>query len=96
MHKKLQRQTLKKFRTTQKKLWFQTEKFQIGDRVLIRVIVKSRKSKLSDKWERNPYIYIDMPNQDIPENKVQKESGKANIRTLHRKFLLLFISISDN
>ena len=37
-----------------------------------------------------------MPNQDIPENKVQKESGKANIRTLHRKFLLLFISISDN
>ena len=71
-------------------------KLEIGDRVLIRVLVKSGKSKLSDKWERDPYIVVDIPNPDIPVYKVQKESGKGAIRTLHRNLLLPFISISDN
>lgn len=70
-------------------------KLEIGDRVLIRLLHKTGRSKLSDKWERDPYVIVDMPNPDIPVYKVQKESRKGAIRTLHRNLILPFMSISD-
>lgn len=70
-------------------------KLEIGDRVLIRLLHKTGRSKLSDKWERDPYVIVDMPNPDIPVYKVQKESKKGAIRTLHRNLILPFMSISD-
>ena len=34
------------------------EKLEVGDRVLVRKLVFSGRSKLADKWERDPYIQL--------------------------------------
>lgn len=31
-------------------------KLEIGDRVLVRLLAKTGKCKLSDKWEKDPYV----------------------------------------
>ena len=54
---------------------------------------------LADKWDK--HIVIDIPDKIIPVYKVQKESGDASVKTLHRNMLLLFsiiptISETDN
>ena len=46
-------------------------KLVIGDRVLVRLLAKTGKCKLSDKWEKDPYVDLDIPNEDIPVYKVQ-------------------------
>jgi hypothetical protein len=71
-------------------------KLEVGDRVLVRISAKTGKAKLSDKWERDPYIVIDIPNPEIPVYRVQKESGKGKVKTLHRNLLLPFMYISDS
>ena len=64
-------------------------KLEVGDRVLVRN-VRSR-SKLDDRWERDVYVVISIPNSDIPVYTVRKEKGDAKTRTLHRN---LFTSVS--
>jgi hypothetical protein len=71
-------------------------KLEVADRVLVRISVKTGKAKLSDKWERDPYIVVDIPNPGILVHRVQKESGKGKVKTLHRNLLLPFIYTSDS
>ena len=71
-------------------------KLEIGDRVLVRLVAKTGKCKLSDKWEKDPYVVLDIPNIDIPVYKVQKSSGKGPVRLLHRNLLLPFMFLSDD
>ena len=64
----------------------------VGDRVLVRKLVFSGRSKLADKWERDPYIVIEQPVSNIPVYRVWEESGTDKVRTL----LLPFMCISDS
>lgn len=67
----------------------------IGDRVLVRLLAKTGKCKLYDNWEKDPYVDLDIPNEDIPVYKVQIASGKGPSRFLHRNLLLPFMFISE-
>ena len=51
--------------------------------------------KLADRWEKDPYIVIDQPNEDIPVYRVKHEGASLRpiTRNLHRNFLLLFIGL---
>ena len=51
------------------------------------------KSKLADLREKNPYVVIDQPNDDIPVYRVKRESARSKTRVLHRNFLLHFIGL---
>jgi hypothetical protein len=62
----------------------------------VRISAKTGKAKLSDKWEWDPYIVKDISNPEIPVYRVQKESGKGKVKTLHRNLLLPFMYISDS
>ena len=77
-----------------------SSKLEVGDRVLVRNVSVRGKHKIGDKWEREQYVIIDIPNSEIPVYKVQKESGKGPVRTLHRNLLLPFMfidsSVSEN
>ena len=65
----------------------------IGDRVLVRQVGLKGKHKLADRWEREPYTVVGMPNKTIPVYKVRKEGSDSRIRTLHRNMLLPFSAI---
>lgn len=69
---------------------------EVGDRVLVRNVGLKGKNKLADKWAKDPYIIIDIPNKDFPVYKVQKESAGGPTRTLHRNMLLPFTLIPAN
>ena len=52
--------------------------------------------KLADQWEKDPYIVIDPPKDDIPVYRVKHAGAslRSKTRNLHRNFLLLFIGRS--
>lgn len=56
--------------------------------MLVRILAFDGKHKLSNKWEEDPYIVTDQPNNDIPVYVVKKEDGTGRVRTLHRNHLL--------
>ena len=70
-------------------------KLYVGDVVLVRKVNLQGRQKLADKWEKDPYVITDIPYPDQPVFKVQLESRKGPIRTLHRNMLLPFISIPE-
>lgn len=43
----------------------------------------------SDKWAKDPYIVIDIPNTGIPVYKVQKESERSDVKVLNIIFCYL-------
>jgi transposase InsO family protein len=61
---------------------------QSGDRVLVRIVAFDGKHKIADRWEEDPYIVLEQPNEDIPVFVVRKENGEGRRRTLHRNLLL--------
>ena len=65
----------------------------VGDRVLVRQVGFRGRHKIADRWEKTPYVVIQIPNKDVPVFKVQKESGDQVIKTLHRNMLLPFSAI---
>ena len=65
----------------------------IGDRVLIRKVGFRGKHKLADRWDRDSYVVIGMPDINIPVCHVQKEFGDGSVKTLHRNMLLPFTII---
>ena len=67
----------------------------IGDHVLIRNVGSRGKNKLADKWDKDPYVVIDIPDRKVPVSKVQRESGNATVKTLHRNILLPFSVIPN-
>ena len=68
-------------------------KLEVGDIVLVRKVGLKGRHKLADKWEREPYVIVGIPDQNVPVYQVQLESTKGPIRTLHRNFILPFVSI---
>ena len=66
---------------------------RIGDRVLVKNAGITGRCKLADRWEKNPYIVIDQPKDDIPVYRVKREGARSKTRVLHRNFLLPFISL---
>lgn len=40
-------------------------KLEIGDRVLVRLLVKIGKCKFFDKWEKDLYVVLDIFNEDM-------------------------------
>ena len=65
----------------------------IGDRVLIRNVGFRGKHKLADKWDKDSYVVIGIPDKSIPVYKVQKDLGDHSVKTLHRNMLLPFSAI---
>ena len=65
----------------------------VGDRVLVRKVGFRGKHKLADRWEKTPYVVLQIPNRDVPVYRVQQESGDQVIKTLHRNMLLPFSAI---
>lgn len=61
---------------------------EVGDRVMVKIVAFDGKHKLSNRWEEEPYVVLDIPNPDIPVYVVQKENGEGRKRTLHRNLLL--------
>ena len=47
-----------------------------GDRVLVKIVAFDGKHKISDKWEEEPYLVIEQPNDNILVYTVQKETSK--------------------
>ena len=66
---------------------------RIGDRVLVKNADIRGRCKLADWWEKNPYIVIDKPNDDIPVYRVKSEGARSKTRILHRNFLRPFIGL---
>ena len=66
---------------------------RIGNRVLVKNAGIRGRCKLADRWEKNPYIVINQPNDDIPVYRVKCEGARSKTRVLHTKFLLPFIGL---
>ena len=64
-----------------------------GDRVLVRNAGVRGKCKLADRWEKDPYLVIDQPNDDVPVYMVKREGSRSKTRFLHRNFLLPFMCL---
>lgn len=58
------------------------------DLVLVKIVAFDGRHKLADKWENEPYVIINQPNDDIPVYRVKKQNGEGKIRVLHRNLLL--------
>jgi len=67
-----------------------------GDMVLVRKVGLRGRNKLADKWEHDPYVILEIPDRDVPVFKVQLETRKGPVRTLHRNMLLPFVSIPNH
>ena len=65
----------------------------VGDRVLIRKVGIRGKHKLADRWDRDSYVVIGKPDNNIPVYDIQKEFGNGSVKTLHRNMLLPFSAI---
>jgi hypothetical protein len=59
-------------------------RIDVGDRVLVKILVFDGKHKITESWEEQPYIVGDQANADIPVNVVERENGDGKNRTLHR------------
>ena len=68
---------------------------EVGDRVLVKQVGLRGKHKLADRWEKTPYVVIEIPNSDVPVFKVQKESDTHVVRNLHRNMLLPFTAFLE-
>ena len=61
---------------------------RVGDPVLVKSVTFKENTKLSDKWEREPYKVLGQPNPYIPVFTVQRGGGEVRKRNLHRNLLL--------
>jgi hypothetical protein len=56
-------------------------------------VIKSSSGTIDDKWEKEPYIIVGIPNEDILVYKLKKKAGKGKENTLDRNLLLPLMSI---
>ncbi len=63
------------------------ESLRVGDLVLVKNVGLKGKTKLADKWQTEPYVVIDKPNEEIPIYKVRLERGGKE-KMWHRNMLL--------
>ena len=51
------------------------------------------KRKVADRWEKDVYLVVDLPNKDIPIYILKPEHGRGKCRILHRNLLLPFMAV---
>ena len=51
------------------------------------------KNKLADKWEKEVYLVVEQPNNQIPVYVVKREHGRGATKMLHRNLLLPFMAL---
>lgn len=66
------------------------------DLVLVKFVAFDGRHKLADKWENDPYVVINQPNDNIPVYRVKNQNGEGKIRVLHRNLLLPICSSSNS
>ena len=66
----------------------------VGDRVLVKECAFDRPHKLADKWSKDIFVVVSIPNVDIPVYRVRAEEG-GKVRTLHRNLLLPVLAIRE-
>ena len=65
-----------------------------GDLVLVKNVGIRGKHKIGDRWEQEPYVVIDQPNNDIPVYEVRRQHTRSRkTRLLHRILLLPFMCL---
>ena len=65
-----------------------------GDLVLVRNVGIREKNKLADRWEHEPYLVLEQPNENIPVYRVQRTDTRSKKTTLlHRNLLLPFMGL---
>ena len=65
-----------------------------GDLVLVKNVGIRGKHKIGDRWEQEPYVIIDQPNNDIPVFQVRRQITRSRkTRLLHRILLLPFMCL---
>ena len=65
-----------------------------GDLVLVKNVGIRGKHKIGDRWEHEPYVVIDQPNNDIPVYEVRCQNTRSRkTRLLHRILLLPFMCL---
>ena len=65
-----------------------------GDLVLVKNVGIRGKHKIGDRWEQEPYVVIDQPNDDIPVYEVRRQNTRSRkTRLLHRILLLPFMCL---
>ena len=65
-----------------------------GDLVLVKNVSIRGKHKIGDRWEHDPYVVIDQPNNDTPVYEVRRQNTRSRkSKLLHRNLLLPFMSL---
>jgi len=62
----------------------------------VKSVTFKENTKLSDKWEREPYKVLGQHNPDISVFTVQREDGEGRKRNLHRNLLLPVGDITES
>lgn len=65
------------------------------DLVLVKIVALDCRHKLADKWENDPYVVINQPNDYNPVYRVKKQNSEGEIRVLHVNLLLPICSSSN-
>jgi len=60
----------------------------VGDRVLLKNVGLHGKHKIADKWQKEVYLIVGQKDLTLPVYQIQMESGKGDVRTVHRNLLL--------
>ena len=63
--------------------------------MLVKNVSLRGKHKIGDRWEHDPYVVIDQPNDDIPVYEVGRQNTRSRkSKLLHRNLLLPFMSLT--
>ena len=71
-------------------------RLEVGDMVLVQKVGLKGRHKLADRWERDPYTIVGIPDPDVPVYQISMESRKGHVRTVHRNFLLPFVTVPED
>jgi len=71
-------------------------RLEVGDAVLVQKVGLKGRNKLADRWERDPYVIVDIPDPAVTVFQIRLESGKGPLRMVHRNFILPFISVPSD
>jgi len=71
-------------------------RLEVGDAVHVQNVGLKGWNKLADRWERDPYVIVDIPDLEVSVFQIRLESGKGPLRMVHRNFILPFISVPSN
>jgi len=71
-------------------------RLEVGDAVHVQNVGLKGWNKLAVRWERDPYVIVDIPDLEVSVFQIRLESGKGPLRMVHRNFILPFISVPSD